>query len=85
MAGNAELANSITMASATKLVSENGFEVLYRIAEVAKMLHISRASVYNLLRGEKIIDLGGRNKKGIKLIPGSVLRGIIERKTRTFR
>jgi len=73
------------MASSTKLVSENGFEVLYRIAEVAKMLHISRASVYNLLRGEKIIDLGGRNKKGIKLIPGSVLRGIIERKTKTFR
>ena len=65
--------------------AENGFERLYRIAEVAKLLGISRASVYNLLRGEKIIDLGGKNKKGMKLIPDSVLRGILERKTKTFR
>ncbi len=76
------------MATAAKLVkseSETGFEPLYRIAEIARMLHISRASVYNLLRGEKIIDLGGKGKKGMKLIPDSVLRSILERKMKTFR
>jgi Helix-turn-helix domain len=64
---------------------QNGFEQLYRIAEVAKILHISRASVYNLLRGERIVDLGGKGKKGMKLVPASVLREILERKMKTFR
>lgn len=78
------------MASATKLVkaendSGRGFEQLYRIAEVARMLRISRASVYNLLRGERIVDLGGKGKKGMKLIPASVLREILERKMEIFR
>jgi Helix-turn-helix domain len=62
-----------------------GFEPLFRVAEIARMLHISRASVYNLLRGEKIIDLGRKGKKGIKLVPESVLRDIIERNKKTFR
>jgi NADH:ubiquinone oxidoreductase subunit E len=65
--------------------TQNGFEPLYRIAEVAKMLHISRASVYNLLRGERIVDLGGKGRKGVKLVPASVLHEILERKTKTFR
>jgi hypothetical protein len=64
---------------------QNGFEPLYRVAEIARMLHISRASVYNLLRGEQVIDLGRRGKKGIKLVSASVLRDIVERKTKTFR
>jgi hypothetical protein len=49
------------------------------------MLHISRASVYNLLRGERIVDLGVHGKKGVKLIPESLLREILNRKTKTFR
>ncbi len=49
------------------------------------MLRISRASVYNLLRGERIVDLGGKGKKGMKLIPASVLREILERKMEIFR
>ncbi len=77
------------MASAPKLArvneADSGFEQLYRISEVAKMLHVSRASVYNLLRGERIVDLGGKGKKGVKLIPASVLRAILDRKTKTFR
>lgn len=65
--------------------TESGIEPLYRIAEIARLLHISRASVYNLLRGERIVDLGGKGKKGVKLIPVSVLRAILDRKTKTFR
>jgi predicted transcriptional regulator len=74
--------------SATTQVAKTSighFEPMYRIAEIAKLLHISRASVYNLLRGERIIDLGGRGKKGVKLIPESTLRGIIAKRTKTLR
>jgi hypothetical protein len=49
------------------------------------MLRVSRGSVYNLLRGERIIDLGGKNKRGCKLVPASVLRAIIARRIRVFR
>jgi predicted transcriptional regulator len=78
------------MTSQTQLASGNGsaataFEPLYRISEVARMLHISRAMVYKLLRGERIIDLAGKGTKGVKLIPASVLREILNRKTKTFR
>jgi hypothetical protein len=79
------------MATATKLVKEApaaatpGFEPLYRISEIAKILHVSRASVYNLLRGERVVDLGGKNKRGCKLVPESVLRAIIDRRTKVFR
>jgi hypothetical protein len=69
----------------SKIESGGDFEPLYRIAEVAKMLHISRASVYNLLRGERVLDLSGKNKRGVKLIPASVLREFLERKMTTFR
>jgi hypothetical protein len=41
--------------------------------------------VYKLLRGERIIDLAGKGTKGVKLIPASVLREILNRKTKTFR
>jgi hypothetical protein len=64
---------------------ETGFEQLYRISEIAKMLHVSRGSVYNLLRGERIIDLAGKNQRGCKLVPASVLRAIIDRRTKVFR
>jgi hypothetical protein len=67
------------------MVSAFQIEPHYRIAEIARMLHISRASVYNLIRGKKIIDLSGRRGKGVKLIPASTLREILEERTRTFR
>ncbi len=79
------------MGSADKLVkieereTETGFEQLYRISEIATMLHVSRGSVYNLLRGERIIDLGSKNKRGCKLVPASTLRAIIDRKIKVFR
>jgi predicted transcriptional regulator len=67
------------------MATSSQIEPLYRIAEIARMLHVSRATVYNLLRGSKIVDLGGKSKKGVKLVPESVLREILDRKTKTFR
>jgi hypothetical protein len=67
------------------MASASQIEPLYRIAEIARMLHVSRGTVYNLLRGSRIIDLGGKGKKGVKLVPESVLRELLDRKTKTFR
>jgi transposase len=67
------------------VTSAEQFEPMYRIAEIARMLHVSRGTVYNLLRGSRIVDLGGKDGRGVKLVPASVLREILERKTKTFR
>ena len=64
--------------------AEQQIERLYRIAEIARLLHVSRATVYNLLRGSRIIDLG-KGKRGVKLVPESVLQEILGRRTKTFR
>jgi hypothetical protein len=60
-------------------------ETFYRISEVAKMLHVSRATVYNLFRGSRIVDLAGRGKKGVKLIPESVLLEKLDSRTKILR
>ena len=78
-------AQSASCGDAKKATHSDKIEPLYRIADVARILHVSRATVYNLLRGERVIDLGSGGKKGIKLVPESVLRDIVERKTKTFR
>jgi hypothetical protein len=78
------------MAAAEKLAIRRqgtvgtGIEPLYRIADVAGILHISRASVYNLLRGEIIVDLSSPGKKGMKLVPESTLNQIIARCKKRF-
>ena len=85
---NGQNVATITQFGHARKKSENVGRVLelhYRIAEVARILHISRASVYNLLRGARIVDLGGKGKRGVKLVPESVLRAILDRKTKTLR
>lgn len=57
----------------------------YRISEVADLLHISRATVYGLLRNEFVIDFAAPGHKGTKLIPESTLRRILEKRKKRFR
>jgi transposase len=76
---------SLWAGESLKMATPAQIEPLYRIAEIARMLHVSRGTVYNLLRGSRIVDFGGKGKKGVKLVPESVLREILERKTKTFR
>jgi hypothetical protein len=61
-----------------------GMEPFYRITDVARLLHVSRATVYNLLRGETIVDLSEKGRKGIKLVPESTLNQIIARCKKRF-
>ena len=57
----------------------------YRIAQVAKMLNVSRGTVYNLLRGEIVVDFAAAGRKGTMLIPHSTLQRILERRRKRFR
>ena len=49
------------------------------------MLHVSRGTVYNLLRGSRIVDFCGKGGKGVKLVPESVLLELLERNKKVFR
>ncbi len=57
----------------------------FRIAEVAKLLGLSRAGVYKILRNEVIVDFARPGKKGIKLVPESTLKRLLDQHTKTFR
>ena len=57
----------------------------YRFAEVAKLLGLSRAGVYKILRNEVIVDFARPGKKGIKLVPESTLKRVLDRHRKTFR
>ena len=57
----------------------------FRIAEVAKLLGLSRAGVYNILRGEILVDFSRPGKKGTKLVPESTLKRLLDQHTKTFR
>jgi hypothetical protein len=60
-------------------------ERLYRISEVASVPPVSRPHVYNILRAEFVIDLSRLGRKGVKLVPESTLRRILERHKKRFR
>lgn len=41
----------------------------FSIPELAKRWRCSRASVYNRIRGEKVVDFAAKGRKGHKLVP----------------
>ena len=71
------------MATSTK--GTGTLEPMYRIAEVARLLHISRPTVYNLLRGEIVIDFAAQGCRGVKLVPESTVQHILEKRRKRFK
>ncbi len=71
------------MATAAKLAGINGAEnavpmsttaqPFYSIPELAERWRCSRASVYNRIRGEMVVDFAAKGKKGHKLVPLAVV------------
>jgi hypothetical protein len=57
----------------------------YRISELAQLLHVSRGTAYNLLRGEFVIDFAAPGRRGVKLVPESTVQRILEKRRRQFR
>jgi hypothetical protein len=60
-------------------------EPLYRFAEAARILHVSRPQIYNLLRGELVVNFSRPGRRGIKLVPESTLLRLLERHTARLR
>jgi hypothetical protein len=59
---------------------------LFSIPDLAERWRCSRATVYNLLRGEEVIDFApAPGRKGHKLVTAETVRRIEERRIRRFR
>jgi hypothetical protein len=60
-------------------------QTFYSISELAKRWRCSRASVYNRLRGEKVLDFARQGHKGQKLVPAETVLRIEQGRMRVFR
>ena len=70
------------MAAAPKLASDQDF---FSIPELALRWRCSRGTVYNLIRGEKVLDFATPGHRGKKLVPAGVVARIEEANLRVFR
>jgi hypothetical protein len=59
--------------------------VFYSIADLAKRWRCSRGSVYNILRGEKVLDFAAPGRRGHKLVPIETVRRVEERRMKVLR
>ena len=57
----------------------------FSIADLAERWRCSRASVYNRIRGEKVVDFAAKGKKGQKLVPLEVVLKIEATRVRVWR
>jgi hypothetical protein len=57
----------------------------YSISELADRWRCSRGSVYNRLRGEKVVDFARQGHKGQKLVPVETVLRIEQRLLRVLR
>jgi len=57
----------------------------FSIPELAERWRCSRGTIYNLIRGEKLLDFAAPGHRGKKLVPREVVRKIEERNTKVFR
>ena len=57
----------------------------FSIADLAERWRCSRASVYNRIRGEKVVDFAAIGRKGHKLIPVEIVLKIERAHLRILR
>ena len=57
----------------------------FSIADLAERWRCSRGTVYNVIRGEKVLDFAAPGHKGKKLVPGEVVRAIEQSKMKVWR
>ena len=57
----------------------------FSIPELAARWRCSRGTVYNLIRGEKILDFASPGRRGKKLVPAAVVSKIENDNMRVFR
>jgi hypothetical protein len=59
--------------------------VYFSIPELAHRWRCSRGTVYNIIRGKKVLDFAAPGHKGKKLVPAEIVRRIEDRNTKVFR
>jgi len=69
-----------TVTTAAKVVQE-----FFSIPDLAMRWRCSRGTVYNLIRGEKVLDFATPGRRGKKLVPAIVVARIEEANMRVFR
>jgi hypothetical protein len=57
----------------------------FSIQELADRWRCSRGTVYNLIRGERVLDFAAPGHRGKKLVPREVVTKIEGRNMRVFR
>jgi hypothetical protein len=57
----------------------------YSIPELAQRWRCSRGTVYNAIRGERVLDFAAPGRRGKKLVPADVVRRIEQRMMKVFR
>lgn len=57
----------------------------FSIPELAVRWRCSRGTVYNLIRGERVLDFATPGHRGKKLVPAAVVSRIEESSMRVFR
>jgi hypothetical protein len=65
--------NSSAIEASSSTVTARSLPAFFSIPELAKRWCCSRASVYNRIRGEKILDFAAHGRKGHKLVPLEVV------------
>jgi hypothetical protein len=61
------------------------FRPFFSIRDLAERWRCSRASVYNQIRGEKVVDFAANGRKGHKLVPLEVVLKIERSRLRILR
>jgi hypothetical protein len=57
----------------------------YSIVDLARRWRCSRGTVYNIIRGERVLDFAAPGHKGKKLVAAKVVRRIEENNMRVWR
>jgi hypothetical protein len=63
----------------------SGMLPYYSISDLAERWRCSRGTVYNIIRGERVLDFAAAGHRGKKLVPAEVVRRIEQRKMQVFR
>jgi hypothetical protein len=57
----------------------------FSITDLADRWRCSRGTVYNIIRGERVLDFAAPGHRGKKLVPAEVVHRIEQRRMRMFR
>jgi hypothetical protein len=76
---------SAAQIAATKPEQSGAGQPFYSICDLAERWRCSRGSVYNRLRGERVIDFAAPGRRGHKLIPLETVQRIERAHLRVLR